>query len=353
MFDSFLALLPLLFLPFLMGATVSTDWIEVFKAGSYPQGTFTAEDVQSIAEGYDPEVFEAPSTVDHMQEGFAQGWVEDLKAEAGRLYAKFKQVPESFAQAIKEGRLKNRSIELFRDLDGNGLYLKAVSWLGAKAPEVKGLEDPAPALEFDHSGMGQRMAVLHFEEEQESEVDDPPEDGSDEESEDEDGDDETDEESSDEEEDDDSEDEEDEDESDGEASGESEGDPETEEFSHEARSEIERLRAENRRLREQTNQQDRSQQMQEVERFCEERVPPSVRDDVLAIFEALHDSRDTIQFSHGEHEDVVAACREAVDSPSLSYLFQEVGTEPGEGDGSSGRDLEEAVRNTMAEQGLT
>jgi len=352
MLDAPLSLsLLLLVLPFLVGATVDTDWIEVFRAGSYPQGTFTASDIQSVAGAYDPETFEAPSTVDHQQKGMAQGWVEDLKAKGESLYAKFKQVPETFAKAIKDGRLKNRSIELFRDLDGEGLYLKAVTWLGAKAPQVKGLEDPADALEFDHSGMGERMAVLHFDEdsggESEREDEEPEsEDDSEAAPDEEDG--------SSEDENEDPEDEEDEDGS-GEPEEETEedGDPEgndTEEFSHEAQSEIERLRRENRELRQQAQQAGQDQRAREFEQFCEERVPPAVRDEVVALFEALHTS-DTIRFDHESHESAAEAFEEVVGSLSLTYLFGDVATEPDEGEGGPPADLESAVRQSMAEQG--
>ena len=339
----------LFLLPVLIG-TVSTGWIEVFRAGSYPQGTFTADDIQSIAGAYDPGVFESPSTVDHQQKGMAQGWVEDLKAKGESLYAKFKQVPQAFAKAIKDGRLKNRSIELFRDLDGEGLYLKAVTWLGAKAPQVKGLEDPAGALEFDHSGMGERMAVLHFDEDsdQSSSDDEEPESEADSETPDE------------EEEDGDSEDQnegpEDEEDEDGseepEEETEEDGDPEedVEEFSHEAQSEIQRLRQENQRLRQQAERSEQDQRVNEFEQFCEERVPPAVRDEVVALFEALHTS-DTIRFDHDSHESAAVAFEEVVDSLSLTYLFGDVATEPDEGEGARGTDLENAVRQSMAEQG--
>jgi len=345
------ALLSILLVIPLLG-TVSTGWIEVFRAGSYPQGTFTADDIQSIADVYDPTTFESPSTVDHQQKGMAQGWVEDLKAKGESLYAKFKQVPEAFAKAIKDGRLKNRSIELFRDLNGEGLYLKAVTWLGAKAPQVKGLEDPGDALEFDHSGMGQRMAVLHFDEDSdESEGDDEePEREADSEAtsdeEEEDGDSEDQNEGSEDEEDEEGSEEPKEE---AEEDGDSE-DEDVEEFSHEAQSEIQRLRQENQRLRQQAERSEQDQRVNEFEQFCEERVPPAVRDEVVALFEALHTS-DTIRFDHNSHESAAEAFEEVVDSLSLTYLFGDVATEPDEGEGARGTDLESAVRQSMAKQG--
>jgi hypothetical protein len=346
----------LLLLPALVGATVSTDWIEVFKAGDYPQGEFSAEDIQSIADNYDPEsVFEAPGSVDHRQQGFAYGWVSDLKAEAGRLYAKFRQVPEAFAKAIKEGRVKNRSIELFRDFQGKDLYLKAVSWLGVKPPQVTGMEDPAGAIEqFDHSGYGSYATFDEAtpdeeapegerdEEESEEEPSDeapPDEEESDgeESGEEESGEDDTDEEDE----------TEDEQESDGEADD-SDSDEDTEEFSREAQSEIERLRRQNRQLQEQMEGSERDQAIEEFEAFCEERVPPSIRSEVLAIFEALHEQRDTLSFSHEEHDGPLEAFRSVVGELSLAHLFDFEPEAPDEDGGTSPRHLEDAVRENMS-----
>ena len=40
-------------------------YFEVFKAGNYPQGKFTKEEVQELAKNYDPSFCEAPITLDH------------------------------------------------------------------------------------------------------------------------------------------------------------------------------------------------------------------------------------------------------------------------------------------------
>ena len=42
-------------------------YFEVFKAGNYPQGKFTKEEVQELAKNYDPSFCEAPITLDHEQ----------------------------------------------------------------------------------------------------------------------------------------------------------------------------------------------------------------------------------------------------------------------------------------------
>ena len=115
-------------------------FFEVFKAGKYPQGTFTKREITAIAKNYDPKFCEAPITIDHKQSGPAFGWVENVKAEGEKLMVSFKEVPEAFEKDVNEGKYKKVSVELYRNLEGKGAYLKAVSFLGAATPQVKGLE---------------------------------------------------------------------------------------------------------------------------------------------------------------------------------------------------------------------
>lgn len=113
---------------------------EVFKTGTYPQGKFTKKDIEKIAENYDPKFCEAPITIDHVQSGPAFGWVDNVKAEDDKLKVSFKDVPEEFEKEVNAGKYKKVSVELYRNLEGKGAYLKAVSFLGAATPQVKGLE---------------------------------------------------------------------------------------------------------------------------------------------------------------------------------------------------------------------
>jgi len=113
---------------------------EVFKAGTYPQGKFTKKEIEQIAQNYDPNFCEAPITIDHQQSGPAYGWVDTVKAEGDKLKVCFKDVPEAFEKDVNDGKYKKVSVELYRNLEGKGAYLKAVSFLGAAIPQVKGLE---------------------------------------------------------------------------------------------------------------------------------------------------------------------------------------------------------------------
>lgn len=141
-------------------------FFEVFKAGTYPQGKFTKKEIEQIATNYDPKFCEAPITIDHQQSGPAYGWVNAVKAEGEKLKVAFKDVPEAFEKDVNDGKYKKVSVELYRNLEGKGAYLKAVSFLGAATPQVKGLE-PIKFMESESD-------FFEFENEQfsESEIED-------------------------------------------------------------------------------------------------------------------------------------------------------------------------------------
>jgi len=118
--------------------------IEVFRAGDYGvKGAYTPAELQKIAEDYDPAWHEAPVTLDHRQDGPAFGWVESLRCVGDVLMARLKDLHESLRDWIRQGAYKKRSLELYRSFARTGRpYLRAVSFLGACPPEVKGLADP-------------------------------------------------------------------------------------------------------------------------------------------------------------------------------------------------------------------
>ena len=130
-------------------------YYEVFKTGVYPQGKFTKKEITEIAKNYDPKFCEAPITIDHQQSGPAYGWVDDVKADGEKLKVSFKDIPEAFEKDVNAGKYKKVSVEIYRNLEGKGAYLKAVSFLGAATPQVKGLEPikfmeaEADTFEFD------------------------------------------------------------------------------------------------------------------------------------------------------------------------------------------------------------
>ncbi len=118
--------------------------IEVFKAGDYgPRGQFNEADLETMARDYDREVHEAPVTLDHQRSGAALGWVSSLRRVGDRLFATIEKISPTLAELLQSGAYKKRSIDLYRSLRETGRpYVKAVSFLGAGTPVVKGLADP-------------------------------------------------------------------------------------------------------------------------------------------------------------------------------------------------------------------
>jgi hypothetical protein len=116
----------------------------VFRAGKYPQGEFPRAAVEAVAKHYDPAFSEAPITIDHAKSGPAFGWIEEARAVGDDLQVAFRDVAPEFKESVDSGRYRKVSIELFRQLEGREPYLKAVTFLGAKPPQVKDL----PAIAF-------------------------------------------------------------------------------------------------------------------------------------------------------------------------------------------------------------
>ncbi len=118
--------------------------LEVFRTGDYgPRGAFSEEDLERIATDYNPSDHEAPVTLDHDQTGPAHGWVSGLRRIGDRLLARLSKVSPTLAESLRNATFRKRSIELYRKFPETGRsYLKAVSFLGAAAPIVKGLRDP-------------------------------------------------------------------------------------------------------------------------------------------------------------------------------------------------------------------
>ena len=349
---AFLPLLSFLLLPLALGATVDTDWIEVFRAGEYPQGTFTVEDVQEIADRSGESAHEAPVTTDHQQSGPAFGWVDRVKAKAGRLWVKLKNVPEGFAEALNERRFHTRSIELFPGDSGEGEYLKAVSFLGAKAPQVKGL-DPVGEISFTEAQLSEDTVTLNFDEEAqpgEEEIGDDPDDAVP-----------------------DAEDEEAEQQRPGAPArrnsdaGEEEDEPEGEDEEEEQqqdfadasdfaamRRELAQAQSENQRLRAERARREREQAAQDFEQFCSETVPPRVRDRARAVFFALKGAEEdgALTFSHEDHDSALACFKDLLDDLSFGHLFGTFAEDgPTNDHEGSADDLGDAVRESMAEQG--
>lgn len=121
--------------------TLNGQWIELFRAGDYgDRGSYSVADIDKMIANYNPATHEAPVVMGHPEhDAPAYGWVEALKRVGSVLMGKLKQVPDQFAQLVREGRFKKRSISFYRG--ENGPSLRHVGFLGAMPPEVKGLAD--------------------------------------------------------------------------------------------------------------------------------------------------------------------------------------------------------------------
>lgn len=118
------------------------DWFEVFRIGTHTDSagntrTWTEADLEKIAASYNPAEHEAPVVVGHpSHDAPAYGWAEALKVEGGVLYARVKDVVTEFADMVRRGLFKKRSIALYPDMT-----LRHIGFLGAMPPAVKGLKD--------------------------------------------------------------------------------------------------------------------------------------------------------------------------------------------------------------------
>lgn len=125
-------------------SSLDGKWVEIFKAGTHTDSagntrTWTTDDLDKIVKQYNPDYHEAPIVVGHPKDNApAFGWVEALKRKGDKLLAKFRQVVPEFAEMVKKGLFKKRSISLYPDLT-----LRHVGFLGATPPAVKGLADVA------------------------------------------------------------------------------------------------------------------------------------------------------------------------------------------------------------------
>jgi hypothetical protein len=138
-----------------------TDVVElndmpVFTTGEYPQGTYNLNDLQALADSYDPAFHEAPNYLVHADsEGnrpggnLAFGWIKRLYVRGQTLFADLAQVPRIFADLVLAGRIKKRSVEIYPNLDGKGPYLRALAW--PMIPQVKALADLHPTQVFSET----------------------------------------------------------------------------------------------------------------------------------------------------------------------------------------------------------
>lgn len=110
---------------------------------------FVEDQLRAAVDAYDPALHEAPIVVGHPKDnGPAYGWVKALSfnESTGEIDADPHQVDQAFAEMVRAGRFKKRSVSWYLpDSPSNPkpgtLYLRHVAFLGAQPPAVKGLKD--------------------------------------------------------------------------------------------------------------------------------------------------------------------------------------------------------------------
>lgn len=140
-------------------ATETTQPIHVLRAGKHVTNAgetieFTQADIGAIAAAYNPALHEAPLVVGHPKlDAPAYGWGLKFAAEGGDLFVVPHQVNPEFAEMVKAGAFKKRSLKLYRPDDPANpkpgvWYPQHIGFLGAAAPAIKGLKE----VQFADSG---------------------------------------------------------------------------------------------------------------------------------------------------------------------------------------------------------
>jgi hypothetical protein len=124
---------------------------EVFRAGTHTamdgqRLSFSRGDLEAIAAAYDPAAREAPLVAGHPKhDDPAYGWLDRLEVKGDTLVAHPKQVDSAFAEMVRKGRFKHRSIALLPpgspgNPSATAHYPKHIGFLGAQPPAVQGLK---------------------------------------------------------------------------------------------------------------------------------------------------------------------------------------------------------------------
>jgi hypothetical protein len=145
--------------------------LEVFKSNQHPR--LTAEAVQQVIADYDPGLHKAPLTIGHVSDSKAPawGWAEALTFDEPTMAGAFGDVDPDFEALWNGGHYRNISAAFYppdhpdnplSQIGKTGYYPHHFAALGAKAPKIKGLKNPAKfeaALAFDEGDLGDLVVV--------------------------------------------------------------------------------------------------------------------------------------------------------------------------------------------------
>jgi hypothetical protein len=118
------------------------EWTEIFRAGDYgARGRYSEGDLDGIIANFNA-TDQVPIVVGHPQmDSPAWGWLAELKRSGSVLLGKIGELHKDFAEAIAEGKFKNRSVRIARTAAGPKLM--HLGFLGAALPRVEGLKQTA------------------------------------------------------------------------------------------------------------------------------------------------------------------------------------------------------------------
>lgn len=137
--------------------TKTITGLEILRTGRWNGRNYSIADLDCVAESFralsEQGVYEPPGKLGHNDQQHliatdglpAVGWVSGVYRVGNKLFADFKDVPAKFAALVDAGAYRKRSAELWMNADLGGrtwpIVLRAVSWLGADPPAVKGMGD--------------------------------------------------------------------------------------------------------------------------------------------------------------------------------------------------------------------
>ncbi|WP_321392818.1 hypothetical protein [Emcibacter sp.] len=127
-----------------------TTEIKIFRSGTHTDSkgksvTITPDQLQKMADAYDPEFHEAPLVIGHPKHNDpAWGWVKALRVDGDTLIAETNNVNPDFSEMVNAGAFKKVSASLYppgtKNNPAEDIYaLRHVGFLGAQPPAIKGL----------------------------------------------------------------------------------------------------------------------------------------------------------------------------------------------------------------------
>lgn len=133
-----------------MAEELKGKWFPVFRAGEYGEkGAWTEADIDQMISDYSADLHEAPAVIGHPKDDApAYGWITALRRSGETMEAFIVPAVQEFVQWVNQGLWKHISVAIYKMFPETGRpYVKHVGFLGAQAPEVKGL----PAAAFGHA----------------------------------------------------------------------------------------------------------------------------------------------------------------------------------------------------------